>query len=555
MSGTGRHYETRSKLDLSPRQREVIALMAAGKTNGEIASTLGITLDGAKYHVSEVLRKLNVDSREDAVAAWRAHQHLSMRIRRWTAAPVGALWPMSSVAKVALAASVLAAVGLGGLLVWQLGRQDEEPGGSTGPSSPAELLGQMAEALGAGGRVLHIEAVLEVEELAEGESPPGAYEAWFEFAAAKGRIDYTKGRDNTTDTAEWQKWWFDGEDVYLQGPDDDSPRTSLRGELWARCLGLEPLLAEAIACGLESAPGNFEASNVRLIETAEWDGKPAIGIAYDRVLDTSISEGPPATPTPTPGAGTPTVESQVATIITRYEFLVDPGTYLPLALRITVEHGGVEAGRGAMRYRSEFLDQDEVDGSLFDPRAAGYRTLEEEELAILDNPVDAAPVYWLGRTFDEAPPAETLRLTEVDQRYVDERPSLITLYYQRETGGRVVLEIWHRDSWLDFLALLDEADGGAGRWPFSAACRETEEHEVNGRRVRILKGYEAGGSQPCPAPPPDEFMAEVYVEGGYVVTLNASIGIFPLGEPYKAFDSPEALLAIAEDLRLRNKGE
>lgn len=65
------HLETRYKHDLSPRQREVLELIARGKTNAEIADELGISLDGAKYHVREILAKLGVESREEAAQEWR----------------------------------------------------------------------------------------------------------------------------------------------------------------------------------------------------------------------------------------------------------------------------------------------------------------------------------------------------------------------------------------------------------------------------------------------------------------------------------------------------
>lgn len=52
------HYRKRPKVELTPRQREVLELVARGKTNPEIAETLGITLDGAKFHVSEILDRL-----------------------------------------------------------------------------------------------------------------------------------------------------------------------------------------------------------------------------------------------------------------------------------------------------------------------------------------------------------------------------------------------------------------------------------------------------------------------------------------------------------------
>ena len=71
MTRRAAHYQTLTRRDLSRRQREVLELIAAGKTNGEIAGQLGISLDGAKWHVSEILGKLEVDSREEAAEWWR----------------------------------------------------------------------------------------------------------------------------------------------------------------------------------------------------------------------------------------------------------------------------------------------------------------------------------------------------------------------------------------------------------------------------------------------------------------------------------------------------
>ncbi|MEX0784395.1 MAG: helix-turn-helix transcriptional regulator [Dehalococcoidia bacterium] len=60
---------TRARVeDLTDTQRRVLDLIAQGKTNHEIGQALGITLDGAKYHVTEILNKLGVDSREEAAA-------------------------------------------------------------------------------------------------------------------------------------------------------------------------------------------------------------------------------------------------------------------------------------------------------------------------------------------------------------------------------------------------------------------------------------------------------------------------------------------------------
>ncbi len=54
---------------LTPRQWEVLALVRQGLSNDEIARRLGISLDGVKFHVSEILSKLAVSNRNEA-ARW-----------------------------------------------------------------------------------------------------------------------------------------------------------------------------------------------------------------------------------------------------------------------------------------------------------------------------------------------------------------------------------------------------------------------------------------------------------------------------------------------------
>ncbi len=54
--------------DLTPREREVLALMVEGLNNPEIATRLVVSLSTAKFHVSSILSKLGVASRSEAVA-------------------------------------------------------------------------------------------------------------------------------------------------------------------------------------------------------------------------------------------------------------------------------------------------------------------------------------------------------------------------------------------------------------------------------------------------------------------------------------------------------
>lgn len=91
---------------LAPRDREVLELIAQGKTNAEIASALSIRFDTARWHVSEVLSKLGVASREEAATVFHAEQQPRSRLRR-SFAGIPALIAVGSVSAVAVVGVVL----------------------------------------------------------------------------------------------------------------------------------------------------------------------------------------------------------------------------------------------------------------------------------------------------------------------------------------------------------------------------------------------------------------------------------------------------------------
>ena len=53
---------------LTPRELEVLVLLAEGASNKEIARRLGISVHTAKFHVGSLLDKLDATGRTDAVA-------------------------------------------------------------------------------------------------------------------------------------------------------------------------------------------------------------------------------------------------------------------------------------------------------------------------------------------------------------------------------------------------------------------------------------------------------------------------------------------------------
>jgi len=113
---------------LTPREWQVLDLLRQNLTNEQIAQRLDISLATAKYHVSEILSKLNLTTREQA-AAWR-HEALAVnwwqRILAWVPSRA---WPFAG------AAGALAALAALGLLAWSISDRDEEQQAVAAPSS------------------------------------------------------------------------------------------------------------------------------------------------------------------------------------------------------------------------------------------------------------------------------------------------------------------------------------------------------------------------------------------------------------------------------------
>jgi DNA-binding NarL/FixJ family response regulator len=55
---------------LTPREREVLALLAGGATNARIAGRLTLSETTVKSHVKHILRKLGAANRAEAIARY-----------------------------------------------------------------------------------------------------------------------------------------------------------------------------------------------------------------------------------------------------------------------------------------------------------------------------------------------------------------------------------------------------------------------------------------------------------------------------------------------------
>lgn len=55
---------------LSPRELEALDLAARGRTNGEIAADMGISIHSVKFHLASIYRKLGVVNRTEAAVKY-----------------------------------------------------------------------------------------------------------------------------------------------------------------------------------------------------------------------------------------------------------------------------------------------------------------------------------------------------------------------------------------------------------------------------------------------------------------------------------------------------
>lgn len=70
---------TRDDGTLTPRQLEVLTLLARGMPTEEIAAHLFLSLETVRWHIKCVLRNLGVHRREDAIAFIKHPDGVSLR--------------------------------------------------------------------------------------------------------------------------------------------------------------------------------------------------------------------------------------------------------------------------------------------------------------------------------------------------------------------------------------------------------------------------------------------------------------------------------------------
>lgn len=107
---------------LTTREREVFDLVREGLSNPQIAERLNVSLETVKHHVSQVLSKLGVASREEVIS--------------WAGEPVGGKWTLARVLLAVRGSTVIAAAVAGlAVLAWGVSESSDEDVGSRQPDT------------------------------------------------------------------------------------------------------------------------------------------------------------------------------------------------------------------------------------------------------------------------------------------------------------------------------------------------------------------------------------------------------------------------------------
>jgi DNA-binding CsgD family transcriptional regulator len=324
--------------DLTQREREVLDLIRVGLTNEEIAERLGITLDGAKYHVSQILSKLGVATREEAAEARMPRARATGPRRRWWVA-------LPLAAKAAGAALVVVAVAGLGVLAWGVWETGESDGGelSTCELTVEAVTECYAQATQRPNSVYHQIGVSQVRARIESGDvdSEGHIERWFDSA---GNREKTVSYNVPDEDFRFESVTLAGTTYRVMTRDGERTNSSKFGG--TECSETEMGLTYGVPC-----PESAVLSSSSRVEYGRDKGRLVVVLIQESTSET---------------------DGQVATH--RSRLLLDPSSFLPIAGESTLEYdsGSIPDTEFTTRYENEFLDADALPDDFFDPASIGY---------------------------------------------------------------------------------------------------------------------------------------------------------------------------------------
>jgi DNA-binding CsgD family transcriptional regulator len=336
--------------ELTPREREVLDLVRVGLTNDEIAERLSITSDGVKYHVSQILTKLDVSSRHEAVAVAYGQSRY-----RWT---VALAW---KVLKAAGAVAAVAVVGFLAIVLWGVLRSDQEE--DVSPGRVGDVFRAVASAVSSDDQIFHTQVSVE-----QNGTQLYSVEMWVDGQQKATRYDVTPIDQRSDGASTTASVIVSNGYAYVREWTGGATREETES-----CDGVEAWISAVILC---------EKGSELSVEDGAWDGRTAIVLIGRRSV---------TIPTPEPNLVTPHATEQqnalpsaqvdvpseslggVETFVSRT--YLDPATYLPIARASQQRINGEpvdELGDPQWIYANEFLPRTDELLALFDPKSIGY---------------------------------------------------------------------------------------------------------------------------------------------------------------------------------------
>lgn len=332
---------------LTAREHEVLELVRQGLTNDEIAGRLSITSDGVKYHVTQILTKLGVSSRHEAVAVVFGERRRSW----WSVALASALLKAVGVAIAVVAIAFLA------VLTWSVFDSSDGDEAVTGHTS--NVYRSISGAVSRDGQILHTTVSTQ-----QGNGTPYTIEMWVDGQEGAIRYEVPPNTNDSDATPRETTAIINKGFSYVRESDGAAVREEAQ-----HCEDLEPWLSAFILC---------EPAAQYMTEDGTWSSEPAIVLIGERTV---------VIPTPQPNLVTPRATEQsepissppniptevlggVETFVSR--LYLDYTTYLPIAWTSQQTLNGEEVSLTQLNFEHEFLPRSDDLVALFDPRSIGY---------------------------------------------------------------------------------------------------------------------------------------------------------------------------------------